>query len=197
MDGSVLHQMTFDPVSDLPSVIDDDFLYDGQQVHVHGGCAYLDQTEDNTIDGVLYRFWVATLGVCTAGYTGPGAFPNWDYTQFDAYTSAQDVSYYSNEYSHTVYEGVESTYAYNADVSYAYGNPVFGSEYSFNLTLTGPNGTKRSMGAVPITSTPVAYNQPYTCGVYTYVTLYEYSCEGDQYSYTWYYGSTSGTPGNQ
>jgi hypothetical protein len=197
MDGTVLHQMTFDPVFDQPSFFDGDFIYNGQQIHEHGGCAYLAQTEDHTINGVLNRFWVATVSVCTGAYSGTGALPNWDYTQFEATTSAADVSYYSNEYSHTVYDGVESTYAYNADVAYAYGNPAFGSEYSFSLSLVGPNGTKRGSGAIPIVATPVVVNQPYSCGDYTYGTLFEHYCGGYEYSYNSYYGSASGTPDNQ
>jgi hypothetical protein len=199
LDGTTIHELSFDPQADAVQEIDNSWTNsDGSTVHETIACIYIYQTAPvMSSTGVPGDATVAAVSTCSVQYTGDGSAVPASVTVFSSSSYATDVSYYSNEYSRSVWNGVESVYSLNGPTDFAYGQLVFGTHYSFSFRVAGTDGAKNATGSLSVTSQPSQYSQPYTCQDFTGNDgFFEHQCSGVELTYTFYSGSAAGQPDN-
>lgn len=194
IDGTTLNDGAFDPSTD-PHWVYDQTWNDWQlgEVQLHQECSWLVRTAPITAENRSGFALVAALSVCSNRWSG-NAPAEWNATYFGYYSQAGDVSYYSNYYYNYGDGSYVGTYSFNGDVKYSYGTIATGSEYAFEMLISGPDGTRRAAGTIPLTSSAIHVQQPYQCYDYSDSYWAQHYCFENDYSWTNFYGWNVGAP---
>ena len=197
IDQTVLNDGAFQPTTDSRiSFEGDQFHPDFGMVHVKQACSSLTRTVPvNTQRGPVFA-QVARLNVCSNIYSGPPGAETLSETFFSYTANAGDVTYYANDYSLYVAPGFQDAYSFNGNVAYSFGTPSVGSEYVFEITVTGAEGTTMTAsGTIPLTYQEQLEVIPWQCTEYISASYSERSCSETNLSYTGFGGSASGSVG--
>lgn len=167
IDGQVLTDYQFDPAVSLPLVFDGTYEDPNYgTVTQHAECMDQARLEPIVFEGITADASVAFVRICSQIFTiASGTLRA--FTDFQYATNAGDVSYYTEDYRQ--YDdgdpntNFDYTFSFNGDVEYAFGNLIFGRDYSFVFTITGANETKTARGTVHTTDVGFVASQPYTC----------------------------------
>ena len=205
IDGKPLNEAEFDPTIDMTQVFGG--TYEDPvigTVNYQAACTQAYRNVPAIFDGQEILVSPISLTLCNWMRTGPsGPLPDQSFTDFNLTSDAADVSYYAEEYYKYIDgtpEGIyDNTFSFNGDVSYAYGNMVFGNDYSFMLKISGSDQSKTASGTIHSTTFESVVSQPYSC--YDFVAgpvtgpLSGRTCSSGEYRLTINNGFGTGTPG--
>jgi hypothetical protein len=195
IDQTVLNDGAFQPTTDSRTSFEgDQFHPDFGMVHVKQACSSLTRTVSvNTQRGPVFA-QVARLLVCSNVYSGPPGAEALSETFFSYTANAGDVTYYANDYSLYVAPGFQDAYSFNGNVAYSFGTPIIGSEYAFEITVTGVDGASlTASGSIPLVSQEQLEVIPWQCTEFISASYSERSCSETNLSYTAFGGSASGS----
>ena len=164
----------------------------------HGDCVNAYQLQDIVYEGVSATVSPAYVQVCSETFSDASGAVTGSFTRLQYGTSAGDVSYYTQDYQ-KYDDGDPNTnydyeYSFNGDVDYTYGSVIFGSEYSFAFTLSGPDGTKYGSGTIPTTTFHNVFSWPYSCEDFDAGPFTGRSCSSADYRQTSTSGVAFGNP---
>jgi len=202
MDGTALNDLEFNPETDLPwtyeSSYEDPVI---GTVQAHTTCTQTYKLVPGVFEGRDIMNSPAWITVCTSFRTGPaGPLPDQSFTDFNFSSGAADVSYYGETYqSYTPgpFEDQEAgyTYTFNGETNYTYGPLVFGNDYSFNVTITGSDGTRTAFGTIHLPPSHVeVVSSQLACYDQGDDTFFSHVCVANNYSVTVVQAQASGTP---
>jgi hypothetical protein len=139
-------------------------------VHYITSCRTAYNEEPGVFEGQAIMNSTASAQVCTSMRSNAsGPLPDRSFTDFSFTTGAGDVSYYGEDFEkydpgpngdpEHVY-----TFSFNGETHYAFGTLVFGKNYSFALSISGPGMTKTASGTMHLPDPHVVItSQPYSC----------------------------------
>ena len=205
IDGKPLNQFELDPSTDIPQVFGG--TYEDPvigTVQYQASCTQTWRLAPIIFEGQEVLNSSGYLQLCNWLRSGPsGPLPDQSSTEFQYATGAADVSYYSEDYwnyDDGTPEGIyDNTFSFNGDVEYAYGNLVFGTDYSFVLKISGSDQSKTASGTIHSTTFESVVSQPYSC--YDFVAgpltgpFTGRTCSSGDYRLTITNGNATGTPG--
>ena len=199
IDGNPVTQAAFDPI-EIPT------QFEGNQedpalgsVHFQTGCIDEYVLITMVFEGreiTASPIWVQLCKWALSGAAGP--LPDHSFTSFFYNSSAGDVSYYAEQYrkyDDGTPEGLgDFTFSFNGDVQFAYGNVVFGTDYSFMFKIAGSDQSKTASGTIHTTTYDDVVSQPYRCDDFVDAGWIVHSCSTAEYRQTITSGIGSGTP---
>ncbi|HJQ53650.1 MAG TPA: hypothetical protein VJ825_07385 [Gemmatimonadaceae bacterium] len=199
IDGQLLTDFQFDESSanrfEFTSTFEDPNL---GAVTQHGDCVYAYKLQDIIYEGVSATVSPAYVQVCSDTFRDATGAITGSFTRFQYGTSAGDVSYYTEDYQ-KYDDGDPNTnydyeYSFNGDVDYTYGSVIFGNDYSFVFTLSGPDGTRTGSGTIPTTTYHNVFSWPYSCEDFDVGSFTGRTCSSADYRQTSTSGVAYGNP---
>lgn len=198
IDATLLNDGAFDPARDRRSTYEaDQRVMLGNQpvtVHLKQACSSLTRTVQVTGQQGPMLATVARLLVCSNVYSGAVGAGSLSETWFSYSAYAGDVTYYASDYSVYVSPGYKDTYSFNGNVNYSFGTMASGSEYVFEVGVTGADGSMLASGIIPLTAEEKSEVKPFECVEVTSDGYFERSCSETNLTYTKFGGSASGRP---
>ena len=194
IDQTMLNDGAFDPVNDERTTAEgDQFNPQFGMVHFRQSCSQLTRAVDVEGQRGPLNAVVARLLVCSNVYSGPPGAETLSETFFQYSAYAGDVTYYANDYSIYIAPGYKDAYSFNANVAYSFGTPIAGSEYGFEISVSGSDGTTvNASGSIPLTMENKAEQIPWQCTEYSGGGYAERSCSETNLTYTKFGGRTIG-----
>ena len=201
IDGQVLTDYQFDPATALRQQFTNSYEDpDLGTVDIHFDCFDQFRLESVVFEGVTVQVSPAFVRVCSqVQTTASGPIPDRSFTDFQYGTNAGDVSYYTEDFQQvdSPDPNFDNTHFFNGDVEYAYGNRVFGNDYSFIFKIFGPDQTKIASGTIHATTFVNVISFPYRCEDYDVGTFYGRDCQSGDYTVTTTAGNAEGVPDTQ
>jgi hypothetical protein len=193
IDATVLNDGAFDPTKDRRTTFEADqnnSLYG--KVHLKQACSSLTRTVTVTGPRGNIPATVARLLVCSNVYSGAPGAEKLSETWFSYSAYAGDVTYYANDYSLYVSPGYKDAYTFNGNIDYTFGTIATGSEYAFEVKVTGVDGSLTSSGIIPLTAEEKSEVTPFQCTEYSGNGYSERSCTEKNLTYTKFGGTAKG-----
>jgi hypothetical protein len=88
--------------------------------------------------------------------------------------------------------GYKDAYTFNGNIDYTFGTIATGSEYAFEVKVTGVDGSLTSSGIIPLTAEEKSEVTPFQCTEYSGNGYSERSCTEKNLTYTKFGGTAKG-----